>query len=161
MNHIATIHVLKAQCKLSDEDYRALLVQLTGKDSCKAMHATQLAQVRTHLDNLAVRLGVATAKPAFVPNPKFTRQRAAGKRSDSDAQDERWAKARTLWAQLAAAGKVQADTDAALLAYVKRQTQLEAWRFLNGYQINMVVESLKRWLARPVAIGAAAPTKEA
>jgi phage gp16-like protein len=148
MNHIAAIHVLKAQCKLSEDDYRALLVSLTGKDSCKAMHATQLAQVRSHLDNLAVRLGVATAKPAFVPNPQFTRQRAAGKRSGSDAQDERWAKARTLWAQLAQAGKVQADTDAALLAYVKRQTQLEAWRFLNGYQINMVIESLKRWLAR-------------
>jgi phage gp16-like protein len=150
MNHIAAIHVLKAQCKLSEADYRALLVELTGKDSCKAMHATQLAQVRSHLDNLAVRLGVATPKPAFVPNPKFTRQRAVGKRSDSDASDERWLKARTLWAQLAQVGKVSVDTDAALLAYVKRQTQLEAWRFLNGYQINMIVESLKRWLARPV-----------
>jgi phage gp16-like protein len=148
MNHIAAIHVLKTQLKLSEGDYRALLTELTGKDSCKAMHATQLAKVRSHLDNLAVRMGVAVAKPAFVPNAQFTRQRTAVKRSDSDAGDDRWLKARTLWAQLAQAGKVKVDTDAALLAYVKRQTQLEAWRFLNGYQINMIIESLKCWLVR-------------
>jgi hypothetical protein len=156
VNHIAAIHTLKSLCKMSDPDYRALLRTLTispvhpqGIDSSKAMSLVQQAFVRAHMDKLVVRMGVAQAKPAFVPNPKFTRQRAVGKRSDSDAADERWAKARTLWTQLAQAGKVQVDTDAALLAYVKRQTQLEAWRFLNGYQINMVIESLKRWAARP------------
>ncbi len=151
-NHIAAIHTLKTKMKMVDGDYRALLMGLTGKSSCKDMHATQLAQVRTHFDNLAVSMGVAVAKPAFVPNPQFSRQRVAGKRSDSDANDDRWLLARTLWTQLAKAGKVQVDTDAALLAYVKRQTQLDAWRFLNGYQINMVIESLKRWLARPAKV---------
>ncbi len=150
MNHIKAIHTLKTKLKMADGDYRALLQGLTGKDSCKNMNPVELAKVRSHFDNLAVRMGVVAAKPAFVPNPKFTRQRAVGKRSDSDAADDRWAKARTLWTQLAQAGKVQVDTDTALLAYVKRQTQLEAWRFLNGHQINMVVESLKRWVARPV-----------
>jgi phage gp16-like protein len=152
MNHIAAIHTLKTKMKMPEGDYRALLQGLTGKDTCKTMNPVELAKVRQHFDNLAVRMGAVAAKPAFVPNPKFTRQRAVGKRSDSDAADERWAKARTLWAQLAQAGKVQMDTDAALLAYVKRQTQLEAWRFLNGYQINMVIESLKRWAARPAKL---------
>jgi phage gp16-like protein len=133
-----------------DGDYRALLNELTGKDSCTKMNAVELAKVRAHFDKLAVTMGVTQAKPAFVPNPKFTRTRAAVQRSDSDAGDDRWALARTLWAKLALAGKVKADTDAALLVYVKRQTQVDAWRFLNGYQINMVIESLKRWLARPV-----------
>jgi phage gp16-like protein len=152
MNHIAAIHTLKSKIKMAEGDYRFLLSQLTGKDTCKTMNPVELAKVRQHFDNLAVRMGAVAAKPVFVPNPKFTRQRAVGKRSDSDAADERWAKARTLWAQLAQAGKVQMDTDAALLAYVKRQTQLEAWRFLNGYQINMVIESLKRWAARPAKL---------
>jgi phage gp16-like protein len=149
MNHIAAIHVLKSQCKLVEDDYRALLIALTGLDSCKRMSPAQLAAVRTHLQNLAVKLGVA--KPAPAPQAgtaQFTRRRIPAKRSSSDAQDERWAKARTLWSQLARAGAVRVDSDAALLAYVKRQTKMDAWRFLNSYQINSVVESLKMWAAR-------------
>ena len=59
--------------------------------------------------------------------------------------DERWGKARALWSRLAQAGVVKLDTDAALNAYVQRQTKVEVWRFLNGYQINTVIESLKAW----------------
>ena len=44
MNHIAAIHVLKARCQLREDDYRALLTQLTGKDSCKALGPVQLAK---------------------------------------------------------------------------------------------------------------------
>ena len=49
---------------------------------------------------------------------------------------------------MAQAGEVRTNTDAALTAYVKRQTSMEAWRFLNGHQINTVIESLKRWCRR-------------
>lgn len=152
MNHIAAIHVLKSQCKLSDDDYRALLVALTGKDSSKQMSPAQQSMVRTHMQKLAVQLGVAKPAPAQQPGTlQFTRRRIPAKRSSCDEMDERWAKARTLWTQLAKAGAVKVDTDAALMAYVKRQTQMEAWRFLNGFQINSVIESLKRWLARSQA----------
>lgn len=152
MNHIAAIHVLKGQCQMSDADYRALLIQLTGKSSSKDMTAGQQAAVRTHLQNLAVRLGVAKPAPAATPGAaQFTRRRIPAKRSSSDEQDERWAKARTLWSQLARAAAARVDSDAALLAYVKRQTKMEAWRFLNGYQINVVIESLKEWLKRSEA----------
>jgi phage gp16-like protein len=54
------------------------------------------------------------------------------------------AKARALWAALASAGQVRTDTDAALMAYVKRQTHVDHWRFLNGHQVNSVIEALKR-----------------
>lgn len=149
MNHIAAIHVLKSQCKLVDDDYRALLIALTGVDSCKQMSPAQLVVVRTHLQKLAVRLGVAKPAPAVQPGTaQFTRRRIPAKRSTSDDADERWGKARTLWGALARAGAVKVDSDAALLAYVKRQTKMEAWRFLNGYQINGVIESLKKWCAR-------------
>jgi Protein of unknown function (DUF1018) len=43
---------------------------------------------------------------------------------------------------------VHTNTDAALMAYVKRQTRVEHWRFLNGYQINAVIEALKAWQNR-------------
>ena len=69
-------------------------------------------------------------------------------RSANDAQDGRWRKARALWTLLAQAGVVKVNTDAALTKYVLRQTKVEAWRFLNGYQINTVIESLKTWCTR-------------
>lgn len=158
--HIAAIHVLKSQCKLVEGDYRALLVELVGKDSCSLMSEAQLIRVRTHLQNLAVRLGVAKPSPAAQPGTaQFTRRRIPAKRSTSDDADERWGKARTLWGALARAGAVKVDSDAALLAYVKRQTKMEAWRFLNGYQINGVIESLKKWCAR-IGVGVPAVTHE-
>ena len=162
MNHLAAIHVIRTQLKLTDDDYRYQLKVATtssalpaGKDSCKAMTATELAKARAHFDRMALASGVV-AKPKAAGAATYTAKRAAGKRSSDDAQDVRWGKARALWAALAVAGAVQADTDAALLAYVKRQTKLDAWRFLNGYQINTVLESLKRWLARVQATGVGA-----
>ena len=43
---------------------------------------------------------------------------------------------------------VHTDTDAALMAYVARQTKIDHWRFLNSYQITSVIEALKRWIRR-------------
>ena len=45
-NHIAAIHVLKARLRLADDDYRALLVQLTGQPSSKSMTQAQRRTVR-------------------------------------------------------------------------------------------------------------------
>lgn len=36
-NYTAAIHTIKSKLKLSDEDYRALLMNLTGKNSSKEM----------------------------------------------------------------------------------------------------------------------------
>ncbi len=134
MNHIAAIHVLKAKCKLSDDDYRALLFQLTGKDSCKAMHATQLAQVRTHMDNLALRLGVAIAKPAFVQI----------KAAASPKERKVWA----MWNALGREGKLDKASPQALQAWVLRQTQVSHLRFCNDAQLDILINSLKLWAGR-------------
>ena len=82
------------------------------------------------------------------PKPVYTGKRRSLDRSIDDYQNKRWGKARELWALLAQGGVVKVDTDAALTAYVKRQTRVEAWRFLNAYQINTVIESLKSWCSR-------------
>lgn len=147
-NDLARIHILQKQLGLSPEDASALKLAITGKASSADMSYEQRSRYAAHLQALAVKTGVAQPRPLGVGTSQFTRRRIPAKRSDSDAQDERWAKARALWAELAKAGKVQQDSDAALLAYVKRQTRMEAWRFLNGYQINMVIESLKQWQLR-------------
>ncbi len=63
MSHIAAIHTIKSQLAkqgvMTDEDYRALLLQLTGKTSSKDLSPLALAKVRDHFDWLAKALGLS------------------------------------------------------------------------------------------------------
>lgn len=128
-NHLAAIHIAQKALGLSADDATALKLAVTGKASAGDMSTPQR---RKYLAHLSVLQG-----------------RAAPQRTKAGEQlDERWYKARALWAALARAGQVHTDTDAALIAYVKRQTHLEHWRFLNGHQVNSVIEALKRWCER-------------
>lgn len=140
-NDLAAIHIAQKALGLSTEDAQALKLGITGMASAKDMTLAQRRQYLAHLSSLQA---IAAGKP----KPIYTGQRRNLERSGSDDTDDRWGKARALWALLAQAGEVRTDTDAALTAYVKRQTSMEAWRFLNGHQINTVIESLKRWCYR-------------
>lgn len=142
-NYLAAIHCTHKALGLSKEDACALKRSVTGVASAGDMTEQQQKRYLAHLHRLQ-----AGDKPTKRP-PVL--------RSVDDALDARWLKARALWAHLAAAGLVHTDTDAALLAYVKRQTHVDAWRFLNSYQINAVIEALKRWGERAPAPAEAAP----
>lgn len=134
-NHLAAIHIAHKSLGLTADDAVALKMAITGQASAKDMTAQQRARYLAHLSGLQGRCA---------PSPK----RSVAARSPDDAQDARWAKARALWHALAAAGAVHTDTDGALMQYVMRQTKVSAWRFLNGYQVNSVIEALKNWQAR-------------
>lgn len=142
-SHLAAIHMAQKALHLSKEDASALKFSVTGKYSAADMTGLQRRQYLAHLSNLQARDAVAQGtKPAYVP------KRPPEQRSVDDDQDARWNKARALWAALATAGHVHTDTDAALMAYVARQTKIDHWRFLNSYQITSVIEALKRWIRR-------------
>jgi hypothetical protein len=148
---LAAIHIAQKALGLSTEDALALKLHVTGCASAKDMTLAQRRHYLTHLSGLqAVRLGkpAPTPRAPYLPRTPRPAPRRAIDQSVNDGCDLRWGKARTLWALLASAGAVQDNSDAALTAYVKRQTGLDAWRFLNGYQINNVIESLKRWCTR-------------
>lgn len=138
-NHLAAIHCAQKALGLSAGDASALKLAVTGKASSADMSTLQRKQYLAHLSALQERAGLIAPRPTRRPYVQ---------RSPHDANDERWQKARALWHALAAAGAVRSDTDLALAAYVKRQTRLEHWRFLNGYQANAVIEALKKWGAR-------------
>lgn len=135
-NHLAAIHIALKALGISKDDACALKLSVTGVASAGDMTAQQRRRFLAHLSNLQ-------SKTANSPS-----QRPARQCSSADEQDERWHKARALWTQLAHAGVVHTNTDAALMRYVERQTHMTHWRFLNSYQINGVIESLKRWCAR-------------
>jgi hypothetical protein len=128
---------------LSADDATSLKLHVTGKASAADMNDVQRQMYLAHLSGLQERAALARGqKPAYTP------KRPAQQRSVDDDQDVRWHKARALWHALSLGGVVHTDTDAALTAYVKRQTKLEHWRFLNGYQVNGVIEALKKWCVR-------------
>ena len=120
---LATIHCLQKELGLSKADSEALKLAITQRSSSADMNNAQRSQYIGHL---------RTLKERMVPKPIYTAARPPVARSVDDQGDERWSKARALWTLLAQAGQVRADTDAALLVYVKRQTKLEAWRFLRA-----------------------------
>ena len=142
-NHLAAIHIAFKALGISKDDACALKQQVTGVASAGDMTEQQRKRLLAYLSALQQNTGTPKpAKPAFAP------KRPAQQRSVDDAGDARWGKARALWADLARAGAVKVDTDAALMAYVQRQTHLAHWRFLNTFQINSVLEALKQWYAR-------------
>lgn len=142
-NHLAAIHMAQKALHLSADDATALKLAVTGKASSADMTEQQRRQYLAHLAGLQ-----ATMAQARGETPSFTPKRSPLHRAVDDGHDERWSKARALWGALAKAGVVRINTDAALAAYVKRQTKVEAWRFLNSYQVNNVIEALKSWCAR-------------
>lgn len=142
-SHLAAIHMAQKALGLSKEDSACLKLSVTGKYSAAEMTELQRRQYLAHLATLQGHAAVARGeKPAYVP------KRPALQRTLDDDQDERWHKARALWAALGAAGQVHTNTDAALMAYVKRQTHVDQWRWLNSHQVNSVIEALKRWCRR-------------
>ncbi len=143
-SHLAAIHMAEKRLGLTRDEAAALKQTVTGHASSADMNVRQRTRYLAHLSGLQGAYGHAVPAPA--PKPRV--QRAALLRSVSDADDERWLKARALWNALAQAGQVRNNTDEALMAYVQRQTHMTHWRFLNGAQINAVIEALKLWCAR-------------
>ena len=135
-NHIAAIHTLKSKLGLSDDDYRALLVNLTGKNSSKALGVQEQARVRDHMQALGERLGVL----------KPTRQRSFAQTRAAASPRERkvWA----LWNQLHRDGVIQNHSAPALNAWVKRQVGVDVLRFCNTAQLDSCIEGLKAMHAR-------------
>ena len=141
-NHTAAIHVLKAKLQLQDDDYRALLLQLTGKRSSKGMTATEQAQVRDHMQRLAERMGVA--QPTTRRRPLTREQFARVKAAASPRERKVWA----LWNQLARDGVVHNPSRAALNVWVERTVHVSALGFATSAQLDTLIEALKAWQLR-------------
>lgn len=137
-NHIAAIHALKSKLGLSDDDYRALLVNLTGRSSSKDLLPAQQEAVRDHMQALAVKLGLA--KPTRSRRNTF----AQSKNAASPRERKVWA----LWHQLYRDGKLRDNSAPALNAWVQRTVGVAALRFATAPMLDTLIEALKAWDAR-------------
>lgn len=131
---IAAIHVAKKQLGLDDDTYRAKLAQITGKSSVKDMTEAERQRVLTVFRNDGFR--PVDGKPA------------GGKLAGPFAK-----KLQALWIAGYNLGVVSDRRDAALIAFVKRQTGLDAVRFLHhADDARAAIDGLKGWLKREAGV---------
>lgn len=124
---IAKLHVLKGQANLDDSDYRDMLETQFGKRSSTKLSIAEL-------ETVVKRLGDATQT-----SPRMTGPYAG--------------KLRALWLSAWNLGVVRNKSDDALTAFVKRQTGLEAVRWLReAAAAAKAIEAIKSWLVREAGV---------
>ncbi|WEO73802.1 regulatory protein GemA [Agrobacterium vitis] len=133
---IAAIHVARKQLGLDEDTYRAKLKNITGKPSAKDMTEAERQKVLTVFRN-----------EGFAPASA-----GAGKRKTLAGKFVK--KLQALWIAGWNLGVVENRDDAALLAFVTRQTGLDHVRFLHhADDAKKAIEGLKTWLAREAGVG--------
>lgn len=130
---IKLIHTLKGALSLNDETYRDILFGY-GVSSSKDLPERK---AKLLIDDLEIK-----AKAAGVWKMK---RRDFKPQSGADPMT---LKIRALWGQLFAEKKIEANTDTALAAYVKRMTGRDSIRWCSVPQKSVLIEAMKKWLAR-------------
>jgi len=129
MSAIRAIHVGRRQLGMDEEDARDLYERVTGKRSLKLMNVSEQNAVVQELRNKGFTKSI---------NP-----------SAKKLQGQYAPKLQALWIALWNMGAVRQRDDAALLAFVKRQTGVDHTRFLHHSQdARKAIEALKSWLQR-------------
>lgn len=131
---LSRIHMLRADLKLSDDEYRDLVASLfDGKRSSTDLAFEQRRSLIDHLVGLQKKYRLPVAKAKSSPRPVL-----------SPTQRKMF----SLWQQLADAGLVRDRKMSALQAWVTNEQKLDRWEWLTSSQERTVIEKLKSWLAR-------------
>ena len=129
---LARIHILKAECGLTEDEYRDLIQTLTNGRTRSAGDCdhTERERVAAHLALLKGRLrpGVGSARRKALSGPQK--------------------KVFALWKTLESAGVVHSGEVRSLRAFVQRQTGLSALEFCDVQACSTLIESLKAWAKR-------------
>ncbi|MCX2788368.1 regulatory protein GemA [Vibrio sp. Sgm 5] len=113
--------------EFSDDEYRRVLINMTGKASCKEMNHQELESVIQHLRQFGYLSSYA--RPVTTTNP-------------SRPTDTQW---RKLAALCYAKGWQAGLKDPALKAFVKRTAGVSNVRFLTRKTISDVITGLEKW----------------
>ncbi|MBZ0164588.1 MAG: regulatory protein GemA [Notoacmeibacter sp.] len=133
MTALRAIHVGCRQLGLDEDMRRGLYVRVTGKASAKDMSEAEQRKVVEEL-----------RRQGFKQASKGSRKALEGKFAK---------KLQALWIGAWNLGLVRNRDDAALLAFVKRQTGLDHTRFLHHAQdARAAIEALKAWMARGAGV---------
>jgi phage gp16-like protein len=126
---LAKIHIAKKQINITDDDYRAMLLRITGHKSSSLCSDLQLHAVLEEFKRLGFK---AKTSPS-----------GAGRSSKPYIR-----KIFALWADAVSIGAISDGSRSALLAFIKRQSGVDAPDWLTIEQANKVSEGLKAIIKR-------------
>jgi len=124
---IAKIHVAKKEMALGDDDYRAMLIRVTGR----------MSSADCSFDELRAMIEAMKAQ-GFKPRPST---RHGGKGGAADHPTAR--KARAMWLSLYHLGAIDNPSEQALEAFARRQLKVERLQWANQALAYKLIEALK------------------
>ena len=129
------IHALKKTLRLNEDEYRAMMMDITGQTSAKMLTDQKAEQLILHMKSIAGQQPGASfstgRRPSLTVSGKFGKVLQA------------------LWLSAYHLGVVENRDDAALIAFVERQTGEKHTRFLVDPALAVkAIEGLKGWIAR-------------
>lgn len=139
---VKLVHVGRRELRLDEDLYRTILREKGGANSAGDMNAAQLQRV---VDEFK-RLGFKVANKAKIGGTVLAKGRRTGVATVTLAADRQSRKARAMWLTLHAIGQVRDPSEAALLAYAKRQCKVDRLEWVQDTV--PLLESLKAWLLR-------------
>lgn len=135
---IKAIHVAKKQMGLDDDTYRAKIFNIVGKPSSILMTEAERQKVLSVFRD-----------EGFAPKPADRRPDGRQKLTGKYAK-----KLQALWIAAWNLGLIDNRDDAALLAFVKRQTGVDHTRFLAHHDdATKAIDGLKAWINRAAHVG--------
>lgn len=137
MSALAKIHIAKKELCLEDDDYRAILLRITGQESAKGLSYAQADKLIEEFK----RLGW---KPQVIAGGK----KSAPARKAAPADHPAAMKARALWLSLYHLGEVRNSSEAALEAFATRQLKCDRLIWADQQQMYKLIEALKKMAER-------------
>lgn len=129
---LAQIHIARQQLGLDDATYRDVLWAVARVRSSKDLDWRGRKQLLDHFR-------AKGWKPAPPRKAKAAKPVAGGQPG----------LVRLLWAELHTQGRVEAETDASLGAWLVRNHMPERPEWMNSAELNRAIEMLKKWRDRP------------
>lgn len=130
---LAKIHIAKKELVLADEDYRAIIMRLFGKDSAGKLNYGEQEQLITHFKTLGWK-------------PKIRKNKKHRPASPKPAVRKVYA----LWGLLYQGGKVSAPKPDGFVAHFTRRQgkEVSVAEWCSNQQLYSIIEALKAWCKR-------------
>lgn len=147
---IRLVHVGRRELGLDEDSYRAILQAQAGVSSSSDASAKQLQAVVDYMKRQGFK--VASKAPAASRKVAVKSRRTGVSTAHAQAgavvlaSDPESRKARAMWITLHEIGQVRDPSEAALLAYARRQTGVDRMEWVRD--MVPVLEPLKAWLLR-------------
>lgn len=162
--HLRALHAMAREVGLDDDARRDVIERVTGRRSARDLSVSELSSVLDHLRGLGAGRGGRLRAGRASGSVKAARAMGMAKHNEARRRDavreppppgdampagEPWvAKARVLWLSLWHLGELADSSEAALRAFCRRQTGIDALAWVSPEQATQIIDALKDWCGR-------------